>query len=111
MQVLGEFFVDPFVMPVYFFLAAYGIVWLIAFGLARLFMNKIGIDRASTRAWRIAFAAHILFGTGLAIWICARAIPRVSEWWHTVFYVLLYFLFIIVDVCCLIAIPSHKTKS
>ena len=110
MQVIGDFFVDPLVLPAYFYLAAYGIVWAVAFGLARLFMNQIGIERAATRAWRIAIVLHLLFGTGLAIWISVRAVPRVAEWWHTIFYLLLYVLIVIVDVCLLSSIPSQRGK-
>ncbi|MDE0483509.1 MAG: hypothetical protein OXI67_13090 [Candidatus Poribacteria bacterium] len=110
MKVIADFFVDPLVLPIYIYLAAYGIVWAIAFGLARLFMNEIGIERATTRAWRIAIVIHLLFGTGLAIWICLRAIPRVSEWWHTIFYLLFYVLIVIIDACLLVSIPSQKVK-
>ena len=110
MQVIADFFVDPLILPVYIYLAAYGIVWAVAFGLARVFMNQIGIERATTRAWRIAIVTHLLFGTSLVIWICFRAIPRVAEWWHTIFYLLFYVLIVIVDVCMLVSIPSQRER-
>ena len=110
MQVIADFFVNPLVLPVYIYLAAYGIVWAVAFGLARLFMNQIGIELATTRAWRIAIVTHLLFGTGLVIWICFRAIPRVAEWWHIIFYLLFYVLIVIIDACMLVSIPSQRMK-
>ena len=110
MQVIGDFFVDPLVLPVYFYLATYGIVWIVAFGLARLFLNQISIELATTRAWRIAIVLHMLFGTGLAIWIGIRAVPRVGEWWYTIFYLFFYVLIVIVDLCLLFSIPSQRAK-
>ena len=55
MQVISEFFVDPLVLPAYFFLATYGIVWAVAFGLARLFMNQI--ENRARNNTRLAYCA------------------------------------------------------
>ena len=110
MQIIADFFVDPLVVPAYFYFAAYGFVWVIAFVLSRLFMRQIGIERATTRAWRIAIVLHMLFGTGLAVWICVRAIPRVAEWWHIPFYLVFYVLILVVDVCLLVSLPTQSAK-
>ena len=111
MQVIADFFVDPLVWPAYIYLAGYGVVWIVAFALARLFINQIGVERAATRAWCIAIIIHLLFGTGLAIWIGARAVPRVSEAWHTVFYLFFYVLIVIVDGCAIVSLLSQSTKT
>ena len=108
MQIIAEFFVDPLVWPAYLYFAAYGFVWILAFILARLFINQTGIERAATRAWRIAIVMHMLGGTVLIVWICVRAIPRVAEWWHIPFYLILYVLIAIVDVCLLVSLPTQR---
>ena len=110
MKIIANFFTNPLVVPAYIYLAAYGFVWIIAFILARLFMNQIGIERATTRAWRIAIIAHVLGGTGLMVWICTQAIPRVPEWWHVPFYLILYVLIVIVDICLLVSLPRQRVE-
>ena len=112
MQVIADFFVDSLVVPTYFYLAAYGIVWIIAFVLARLFMNQNQnqVERATRRAWGIAIVIHILGGTFLIIWIFSRAVHRVPEWWYIPIYLILYVLIVIVDVCFLISLYSQRTK-
>lgn len=112
MEVIADFFVDSLVVPVYFYFAAYGIVWILAFLLARLFMNQDQkqVEQAAKRAWRFGFVLHLLGGTALIVWIVGRAIPRVSQWWHVPFYLIFYVLIVIVDVCCLISLSSRRTK-
>lgn len=104
MQIIADFFTNPLIVPVYFYFAAYSFVWVIAYVLARLFMNRIGIERATTRAWGFALGAHIAGGTLLTIIICLRAIPRLAEWWHVPIYLALYVLFLIVDLCLLVSV-------
>ena len=107
MQIIADFFTDSLILPVYFYFATYVFVWVIALGLARLLMNKIGIERATTLAWGIALGTHIFGGAVLSIWICLRAIPRVSEWWYVPIYLALYVLFLIVDVCLLVSLSTQ----
>ena len=76
MQTYFNFFMDLFVLPVCIYAAAYGFAWLIAFVLARLFVNQLGIERAATRAWGIAIFAHMIFGTGAVVWIWTLAIHK-----------------------------------
>ena len=71
-------------------------MWLLAYSLARVFMNQSGIERGTTRAWRIAVIAHMLGGTVLVIWLVFRAIPRVSEWWHILLYLIPYLCLILI---------------
>lgn len=104
MQIIADFFVDPLILPVYFYFVAYGFVWVIAFVLARFFMNRSGIERATTLAWGIALGAHIVGGAILTVSICLRAIPRLAEWWHVPIYLALYVLFLILDVCLLVSL-------
>ena len=47
----------------------------------------------------------LLFG------LAVRAVPRVAEWWHTIFYLLLYVLIVIVDLCLLFSIHRKEQKS
>ncbi len=108
MQFIADFFVDALVVPAYFYFLAYGIVWVIAFVLARLLIKQNGVERATTQAWRIAIVAHMFFGTVLIVWICFRAIPRVPEWWHIPFYLILYVLIVIVDLCLLVSLPTQR---
>lgn len=111
MKIIADFFVDSLVVPVYFYLAAYGFVWIIALGLSRLFMNQnqVQVEQAAKRAWRFGFVMHLLGGTALIVWIVIRAIPRVAEWWHVPFYLIFYVLIIIVDVCFLISLSTRRT--
>ena len=104
MQIIAEFFVDPLIVPVYVYFAAYGFVWFFAFVFARLLMNRTGIERATTLAWGFALGAHIIGGAVLTVSICLRAIPRLAEWWHVPIYLALYVLFLIVDVCLLVSV-------
>ena len=110
MQVIADFFVDSLVWPAYLYFAAYGFVWIIAFVLARLFMNQYQVEQAASRAWGIAIVTHLLFGTALIIWIFSRAVHRVPEWWYIPIYLILYVLIVIVDVCFLISLYSQRTK-
>lgn len=107
MQIIADFFVDPLILPVYFYFATYLVVWTIAFVLARLFMNWSSIERATTLAWLIALGGHISFGVILAIWVYDRAIPRVAEWWYVTIYLALYVLLLIVDVCLLVSLLTQ----
>ncbi len=111
MKIIADFFVDSLVVPAYFYFAAYGIVWLLTFLLARLFMDpdQSQVERAARRAWRFGFVVHIIGGTALIAWIIIRAIPRVAEWWHVPFYLIFYVLFVIVDVCFLISLSTNRT--
>ncbi len=110
MQIIADFFVDPLILPVYAYFAAYSFVGVIAFVLARLFMNKFGIERATTLAWRIALGAHIFGGAVLSIWVWLRAIPRLAEWWYVPIYLALYVLFLIVDICLLVSLSTQGGK-
>ena len=106
MEVVTDFFVDSLVVPFYFYLAAYGIMWIIVFFLARLFIGRDPVEQAAKKAWGIGLVLHLLGGTALIVWIVIRAIPRVAEWWHVPFYLIFYVLIIIVDVCFLIFIVN-----
>ena len=111
MQRIFDFFVDPLIWPVYIYLAAYGFMWLLAYSLARVFMNQSGIERGTTRAWRIAVIAHMLGGTVLVIWLVFRAIPRVSEWWHILLYLIPYLcLILILDGFLLLSLSTQGIK-
>ena len=107
MQIIADFFVDPLILPVYLYVAAYGFVWFFAFVFARLLMNRTGIERATTLAWGIALGAHIFGGAVLSIWICLRAIPRLAEWWYVPIYLALYVLILIVDICLLVSLSTQ----
>ena len=114
MQIIADFFTDSLILPVYFYLATYVFVWVIALGLARLLMNKIGIERATTLAWGFALGVHIVGGTLLTISICSRAIPRLAEWWYVPIYLFLYVLILIVDIFLLWSLLTQRatgTKS
>ena len=110
MQTYFHFFMDLFVLPVCIYVAAYGFAWLIAFVLARLFVNQLGIERATTRAWGIAIFAHMIFGTGAVVWIWTLAIPQVEQWWDVSLFLLLYVLVVIVDICLLSVVTNPKVK-
>jgi hypothetical protein len=111
MQTYFNFFMDLFVLPVCIYAAAYGFAWLIAFVLARLFVNQLGIERAATRAWGIAIFAHMIFGTGAVVWIWTLAIPQVEQWWDVSLFLLLYVLVVIVDICLLVSLPTQRSST
>ena len=110
MEGFAEFFVDPLVLPAYIYAAGWGFMWLIAFGLARLFMSQKGIERAVIQAWSIALFMHILGGTFLIVWICFRAKDRVAEWFYIPLYLVLYIIIVIVDVCLLVSLSNQRPK-
>lgn len=110
MQTYFSFFMDLFVLPVCIYVAAYGFAWLIAFVLARLFVDQLGIERATTRAWGIAIFAHMIFGTGAVVWMWTLAIPQVEQWWDVSLFLLLYVLVVIVDICLLVLLPTQKSS-
>lgn len=113
MQAIVDFFVDPLIVPIYYYLAGYGLVWFFAFWLARIFSdpNTIGsYDKGTARAWRIAIAAHILGGTILVVWLCFKAIPYVVAWWHIPFYLIPYLFFIVVDIFFLLSLIQGQTQ-
>jgi len=109
MDTVADFFVDPLVWPAYIYAAAYGFVWFAAWGLAQLMLHKCGIERATTRAWGIALLLHLLFGIGLACWICVRAAPRVAEWWHIPLYLIFCVPIVLVDICLLVLLLAKKS--
>ena len=101
MDIIADFFVDSLVVPAYFYIAAYGFVWIIALVFSRfIFMDsaRSNVELAARRAWRTGFILHLIGGTALIVWILIRAIPRVSEWWHVPFYLIFYILVVIVDI-------------
>ena len=108
MQVIADFFVDPLVWPAYLYFAAYGFVWIIAWGLARLFMNTRGVESAAALAWGIAIFIHILGGTALIIWLSGREHNRFAEWWYIPFYLIFYIVILIVDICLLFSLITRK---
>ena len=110
MEVVADFFVDSLVVPFYFYLAAYGIMWILVFFLARLFKSQNPVEQAAKKAWGIGLVLHLLGGTALIVWIAIRAVPRVAEWWHLPFYLIFYVLIVIVDVYCLILMSSQLKK-
>ena len=107
---MTKFFGDPLLVPAYFYVIGYGIVWAIAFVLARLLMKQGGIERAATRAWQFAILLHIISGIALIAWICFRAIPRVAEWWHVPLYLIPYVLILILDICFLVTLSTQRAK-
>ena len=104
MQIIADFFTNSLIVPVYFYFVAYSFVWVIAYVVARLFMNRSGIERATTIAWSFALGAHLIGGVLLTASIWFRAIPRLAEWWHVPIYLALYVLFLIVDLCLLVSV-------
>ena len=110
MEGFAEFFVDPLVWPAYIYFIGYGVVWVIAFALARLFMSQERMERAVMQAWSIALSMHILGGTFLIIWICFRAKDRVAEWFHIPLYLVLYIIIVIADVCLLVSLLNQSPK-
>lgn len=101
MDIIANFFVDSLVVPVYFYIAAYGVVWIIALVLSRfIFMDsaRSNVELAARRAWRTGFILHLIGGTTLIVWIIFRASPRVAEWWHVPFYLIFYILIVVVDI-------------
>ena len=110
MESVAEFFVDPLVWPAYIYFIGYGVVWVIAFALARLFMSQKGMERAVMQAWSVALSMHILGGTFLIIWICFRAKDRVAEWFHIPLYLVLYIIIVIVDICLFMSLLNQRPK-
>ena len=110
MKVIADFFVDPLVWPAYLYFATYGFVWIIAWALARLFMNQRGVKSATTLAWGIAIIMHILGGTVLIIWLSSREHNRFPEWWYIPFYLIFYIVIMIVDICLLFSLITRSAR-
>lgn len=112
MEFIAEYFVDSLVVPVYFYIAAYGFAWIIAMGLSRVFLDpeRSNVEKSARRAWRVGLIIHLLGGTALIVWIVMRAIPEVAEWWYASVYLIFYLLIVIVDAVA-IAKSRETTKS
>ncbi|MCY4553656.1 MAG: hypothetical protein OXC79_08275 [Candidatus Poribacteria bacterium] len=111
MEVIAEFFVDSLVVPAYFYVAAYGFVWILAIVLSRVLLDpeRSNVEKSARRAWRYALIMHLLGGTALIVWIVMRAMPRVAEWWHVPFYLIFYLLIVIVDIVVIAKSFERKT--
>ena len=98
MQVVFDFFVDPIIWPIYLYLGGYGLVWLIALLLSRLYIHKMEIERGVMRSWKIAFILHLLAGTALVAWLCFKAADLVKAWWYIILYMLPYTGIFLLDI-------------
>ena len=112
MEVIAEFLVGSLVVPAYFYIAAYGVVWIIALISSRfIFMDsaRSNVESAARRAWRTGFILHLIGATALIVWTVMRAIPRVAEWWYVPFYLIFYILIVIVDIVVIAKSFDKKT--
>ena len=111
MEIIADFFVDSLVVPVYFYIAAYGVVWILALVLSRVFMDseRRNVEAAARKAWMVSIIMHLLGGTALIVWIVIRAIPRLKEWWHVPFYLIFYILVVIVDIVAIAKARDNRT--
>ena len=116
MQNFFDFFVDPLIWPVYLGLAMYGFAWLGLRFFADVFARQLGsqrsaIERGTIRAGRLVIILHLLFEAIFVIGLCFYTLPRVPDWVHILWYLISYVPFLIIDVCILISLASHSTKS
>ena len=111
MEVIAEFFVDPLVVPAYYYFLGYGVAWSIAFILARLFMNgKNDMERAVIKAWGVALSLHIIGGLFFIVWIFIRAKNAEEEWAQIPLYLSLYLIIFFVDMGLLINLLNKRPK-
>ena len=116
MQNFFDFFISPLIFPIYVGLALYGFAWIGARFFAGVFARHIGsdrsaIERGATRAWRLVIILHLLIGLGFAIGLSVRALPKVSDWPHILWYLVSYVPFLIIDGCILISLSSYSKAS
>lgn len=116
MENISDFFVSPLIYPFYFGLALYGFLWLGGRFFAGVFARKLGrergaIERGALRAWKLMVIIHLLLLTFFVIGLSIHALPRVANWPHIFLYLIAYFPFLIVDICILVSLKSHGTKT
>ena len=116
MQNFFDFFLHPLILPVYIGLAMYGFAWLGLRFFAAVFAKQLesrssAIERGTIRAGRLVIILHLFLETVFVAGLCIHALPRVSDWSHTLLYLIPYAPFLITDVFILISLSSHSINS
>jgi len=113
MDTIANFLVDPLVWPLYCYLAGYVGVWIVAFGLSRLWSDeKIygSYDTAAHKAWTLAIICHLAIGALLIIYLTFKATSIFESWWQIPLYMLLYIILIVLDIFLLLLLAKQNPK-
>lgn len=109
-----DIFLDPLIIPVYYYVLGYLAVFIIAVIIARLVSDEgsLGSYESATHiGWLIGFSTHLLAGIILDIYFGVyRAIEESASWSTIALYVTIYLLVIIVDVVFMIALIQRLAR-
>ncbi len=100
MPVIVNFLSDNLIIPVYYYLLGYLVIWALAAGIARINSNPAAIgsyDRATHQAWMIALILHLIAGLVFVTWLCMTAIEQERGVGVMVLYVLPYIAILMLD--------------
>ena len=110
-----DFLANSLVWPVYFGLVTYGFAWVGARFFAGILAKRIGSERGGTergtvQAWRMMIILHLIASIIFAGYLCFRALPRVEAWTETLWHLVSFLPFLVLDVCLLISLASQGPK-
>jgi len=107
-----QFFIDPLIVPFYYYLLCYLVVWALAAGLARVTADPIVVgsyDRSTAQAWGITLILHLLAGLVFVIWLCMRAIREERPMVELILYLLMYLAIVMLDLYFLLTGRQPKS--
>ena len=110
-----DFLANPLIWSVYFGLGTYILAWVGARFFASIFAKRIGgerggIERGTIQAWRMMIILHLIASAIFVGYLCFRALPRVEEWTDTLWHLVPFLPFLVLDVCLLISLASQGPK-
>ena len=110
-----DFLANSLTWPIYFGLFTYLVAWVGARFFAGILAKRIGGERGGTergtiQAWRMMIILHLIASAIFVGFLCFRALPRVEEWTGTLWHLLPFLPFLVVDVCLLISLASQGPK-
>jgi len=100
MKELAQFFIDPLIVPFYYYLLCYLVVWALAAAFARITSDPIVVgsyDRATARAWGVTLILHLIAGLVFVTWLCMKTIGGSYSIVKIVLYLLMYLAIVILD--------------
>lgn len=109
-----DFILDPLITPAGYYLAGYGLVYIMAVVIAHLGSDedkRDSYESATHWGWLTGFILHMLAGIVLCGVCIYRALEQSASWGSIIVYSLIYILFVIIDFAFLIAVGKKMSKS
>ena len=76
----------------------------------RIGSERGGTERGTIQAWRMMIILHLIASAIFVGYLCFRALPRVEDWTETLWHLVSFLPFLVVDVCLLISLASLGPK-